>query len=475
MAARPWNAMVLDQVKYINEAFTASGQSPIHVHEDSTGGVLYMCAENEILVREEHSTDVTGLLNHPAEDVKWVARGVVRHTLVNADYTAVHEALGQIEANRGRGIAAPNHVLTVAPSGPCPATEPEEVPSGIEPYPAVQENGGEGVRIFIADTGLLEDTVNTCPWLAGVERAAEPDGAGPQPWEELPVIPPGPESERASEFLASQGAPPAAHQQATEAGQQQRIAGVGPELRTHGVAPSLATLAAQQEIKPYIGHGTFVAGVARAMAPRADVIVGNIFKTAGSALESDFVRELDRALDLGVDIFNLSITAPTLKDRPLLAFARWLERAQQYKGVVCVAAAGNSGQQLPSWPAACPEVVSVGALAADWRSRAEFSNYGGWVDVYAPGRDIVNAFATGSYQCYVDPYANDPPRKFYGMARWSGTSFSAPMVSGLIAARMSRTGENGREAATALLAEARSQAVPGTGPILLPYGNRQGT
>jgi subtilisin family serine protease len=271
-------------------------------------------------------------------------------------------------------------------------------------------SNGKRARIYIADTGILADT-DSHWWLKGVR--GEPDPLQPMPGE---------------------------------------------------------------LIKPYAGHGTFVAGVARCMARDAGVFVSNAFKVAGSALESDFVRDLTAALKYEVDIFNLSVTTRATGMLRLLGFDGWLTLlGEQRPNAVCVVAAGNDGSSAEFWPAAYAatkeQVLSVGALAADWRSRASFSNHGSWVKVYAPGRDLINAYATGTYECQDAPYTGQL-RQFYGMAKWSGTSFSTPMVAGLIAARMSRAHETALQAAGSLLAQAQKQALPGVGAILLPYNNK---
>jgi len=220
-------------------------------------------------------------------------------------------------------------------------------------------------------------------------------------------------------------------------------------------------------ILPYGGHGTFVAGVLRCMAPEAQVHVANVFGTAGSATESEVAKRLLAAFGFGFEILHITASCLTRKNIPPLALEGFLELLRPYKGVICVAEAGNNYTRRPAWPGAFPDVLAVGALATDWRRRADFSNYGGWVGVYAPGENLINAIGSGTYTCQVPPNVGQV-RTFSGLAQWSGTSFSAPIVTGLIAARMARRGESAREAAAALLAKARAQTIPGVGPVLFP-------
>jgi hypothetical protein len=323
----------------------------------------------------------------------------------------------------------PVHIMHVAGGGGvqpdnariCGATEPE-LPTcppdqPCDPWPPVAPCGGAGAVIGVADTGLLAGPP-AAPWLNGVL-------AGPADVDPLGAL----------------------------------------------VSPGGNGNPARYAIPVYCGHGTFAAGVARTQAPEAEVQVSRDFRDGGEREWeiADKVRDL-LARHSPPQVINVSAGTNTRHDWRLLSFLSLY--AQDPKGqshapsVVLVAAAGNDISDRPFWPAAFDWAVGVGALGPDLVHRAWFSNYGPWVDVYAPGEDVVNAFATGEYT-YVWPPRQSAVQDFAGRARWSGTSFSAPLVAGLIAATMTRHNLTAAAARDGLLGGARA-ANPAF-PVLLPW------
>jgi hypothetical protein len=401
-----WDAPGVDDVEYLYRKHT------ILTHELDADRVV---AEVKRILRPEDSGEV------PESDAPQIEPERVPGTnrvfrLPLPTGTSVPAILDGLDERLGTGVARPDHVLYVT-GYPCAATEPEPVPPGTHPVPPPGLNArgcrpchgvprpecdGNGVDISIVDTGLMANPAAGHPWLTGVQGATDP------------------------------------------------VTGVGGTIGYDAC------------------HGTFVAGVARCMAPKVSIYVERAFGFPGANFETDVVEtSLQDALNRDPDILEFTFCATTRKDLSLLAFDDVFETRIRYiKGLVVLAPAGNDGRPRRTWPAAYREVISVGALSGSWPDRAWFSNYGKWVDVYAPGQDLINAFAWGTYVCAEPPVGQ--VREFQGMAKWSGTSFSTPIVAGLIAARMSATGENARQAADALLHLADTQAVPGIGAVLYP-------
>jgi hypothetical protein len=210
-------------------------------------------------------------------------------------------------------------------------------------------------------------------------------------------------------------------------------------------------------IDPVAGHGTFIAGIIDRIAPRSRLEVHGLLTGRGEANEVDIAATLDslRTRSGGPPaLVNLSFGAYTAVEMGRLAEA--VRKLQEAKTVV-VASAGNDATCRPSFPAAFPGVVAVGALGP--RGPAHFTNYGPWVRACAPGVDVVSTFFTG-----WEPRQGD--RELDEWVRWSGTSFAAPAVVGALARAMSDGIPEARDAVERVIDDPCLFRIPGLGTVV---------
>ncbi len=216
------------------------------------------------------------------------------------------------------------------------------------------------------------------------------------------------------------------------------------------------------EVASHFGHGTFMTGLIRQIAPDAQVYSLRVVHNDGLAYEHEVVGALHHVADQ-VEAVRNGDTEATGVDLVVLAFGYvdenpedqpggWMGQAVERLtslGIPVVAAAGNQSSDRPFYPAAFaahhrPEtsapVLSVGALNPN-RNVAMFSNDGPWVACFATGAGLVSTFpceAEGSLMpdrrvraSFADRYreSHDPDDFSSGYAVWGGTSFAAPLAA----------------------------------------------
>lgn len=193
------------------------------------------------------------------------------------------------------------------------------------------------------------------------------------------------------------------------------------------------------------GHGTAMrsliqglTGAARGAAPAAELLAFPVLDQHGKGDCFGLAEAIMKATDQGVRVINMSLgskgDSPVVKNAVAYALA---------KNVVLVAAVGNEAANQVSYPAAYDGVIGVASVDAVG-SHLYFSNRGQAVDVAAPGFAVVAAWPGGKN------------------VEVSGTSASTALVTGIMAALLSREpGLSGRQAADLLVKHADTTGLPG--------------
>jgi len=196
-----------------------------------------------------------------------------------------------------------------------------------------------------------------------------------------------------------------------------------------------------ETLEDRVGHGTHVSGTIAArgnnhigvigVAPWAMIMPLKALDDDGFGTATDLANAVRYAADMGADIISASWGG--FGDSETLAAAFRYARGL---GVLSVAAAGNLAIDVAGIsPANLADVVAVAATGPD-DVKASFSNFGGKIDISAPGVEILSLNANGG----ANQIAQDHPENVVGSdyLQISGTSMACPHVSGAAAVLLSR-------------------------------------
>jgi len=206
------------------------------------------------------------------------------------------------------------------------------------------------------------------------------------------------------------------------------------------------------------GHGTHCAGVVAGVTNNAMGVAGlgyncslmnvKVLGDNGSGSYSWMANGITWAADNGAKVISMSLGGPyssqTLRDALQYAWSR---------GVVIVAAAGNSGSNQASYPAYYDMCIAVAATDS-YERKPSWSNWGTWVDVAAPGVSILSTLPN---------HANSTGALHYGYM--SGTSMATPLVAGLAGLLWSHPAYGASNSVVRSRLESTCAAISGTGSL----------
>lgn len=211
-----------------------------------------------------------------------------------------------------------------------------------------------------------------------------------------------------------------------------------PDLSGRLTADGFDFLDRQSPLTDSLGHGTHIAGLIGAVSgngigvsgispPAIQILPLRVLSNGyrnflyKGRLISDYVADAIRyAVEHKAAVINLSLGWPKLADNNNVRNAI---RDAAKAGVTIIAAAGNDHKEITTFPCAYEEVLCVGAITNNGEA-SFFSNFGGTVDILAPGDVILSLIPTTqtSLKYRVENYD------------WmSGTSQAAPQISAMAA------------------------------------------